>query len=232
MRRRQPPRRDDGGDSEPQSGERPENDPPSSIRRHASRTLVDRSRRTRSSANECVSLRPVANAAVRSVAGLLLPGPPRSQDVCKSRDSRRPFRIRHRNQARLLQPHRPAPRSPPAARTRIHTSANDHAYHRDAPNPRRSTANHRDRRANALPPLTTALPPLTTAIALATHLRVHRRDREFRALDHGLRVRMLTGWVHPTCERSPDRVVEQHECRFTRVRTRQRWRGPPRQRSA
>jgi len=33
-------------------------------------------------------------------------------------------------------------------------------------------------------------------IAITTKLRVHPRDRKFRILDHGLRVRMLIGWVH------------------------------------
>jgi len=36
----------------------------------------------------------------------------------------------------------------------------------------------------------------STAIAITTDLRMYPRDHKLRALDHGLRVRMLTGWVH------------------------------------
>ena len=47
-----------------------------------------------------------------------------------------------------------------------------------------------DRGLQPLPHLTTTRS--TTAISVTTDLRMHLRDRKFRPLDHGLRVRMLT----------------------------------------
>ena len=80
-------------------------------------------------------------------------------------------------------------RDPRPPLTRTHTSVNDHGHRRDMPNRRRSVATNKPWPADALP-------PLTSAIALPTQFRVHRRDRQLRPLDHGLRVRMLTGWAH------------------------------------
>jgi hypothetical protein len=43
----------------------------------------------------------------------------------------------------------------------------------------------------------------TTAISLATHLRVNPDNRKFGTLNHGLRVRVLAGWVHSSTAYEP-----------------------------
>jgi hypothetical protein len=117
--------------------------------------------------------------------------PPCSEDPRESGDRRRPFRLRHRDQSRLLQPHRLGPRSAPTALIRTHTSTNDDAPYCHTPTGIEQPANRNLRPASAAP-----LPPSTTAITLTTDLRMHTRDRKFRTLDRRLRVRMPTGWVH------------------------------------
>jgi hypothetical protein len=59
----------------------------------------------------------------------------------------------------------------------------------------RSTGAHSETR-HAPPTRLDRLPPSTSAIAITTNLRVHLGDRQFWTLNHGLRVRMLTGWEH------------------------------------
>jgi hypothetical protein len=44
---------------------------------------------------------------------------------------------------------------------------------------------------------------LIAVIPIAAHLRMHRSEREFRPLNNGLRVRMLTGWVHGSTAYEP-----------------------------
>jgi len=104
------------------------------------------------------------------------------------------------NRSQSVKSSGPRPASPTApawsairrtALTRAHTSANVHAHRRDTPNRHRSTAGRNPRRHAV-----SLRPRSITALAITSHLRVHPGDGKFRALDHRLRVRMLTGWAH------------------------------------
>jgi hypothetical protein len=85
----------------------------------------------------------------RRAVGGLLSRPPRSEDLRESGDRRRPFRLRHRDQHRFLQPNRPGPRTAPTDLARAHISINDHARCRDTLLQHPATA--RSRHAAATP---------------------------------------------------------------------------------
>jgi len=79
----------------------PENCLPSSIRRHANRTVVDRSRRNRSSADPDVDHPSGCGRCTPVRSSSACQSPPAGEDFRESGHRRRPFRVRHRHQNRL-----------------------------------------------------------------------------------------------------------------------------------